>query len=377
MKHRFCQQARWPNIASDGSWKWAHVDNGTSPSSFRFNASEGCPAAAHNWAAEKDAWLHTYLARDWSDEYLKVRSIDAAGSTIEYAPASPASPGGRWIAVNFLAELDKESEYYIDRSTGIIHFLPPTSGAGVAGIDGAFVSAAHNVINATGLSHVTFRGLHMAHSRGTALVAVKSESVLVDNCTIGNSGGNATNIHGSRSGVNNSFVSGVGCAGVSVIGGDHVTLEPAHNFVTHSKITGYARWKRTYMPGIFWAGVGNRYAHNKISYGPHNAILGGGNEADCYSGSGSCGGNDCVFEHNNISDVAFECDDTGAFYSCGQDGTAFITRGNIVRNNTFTRVCMTEKTSLGFPSVQAVYLGERTTLQHPFCGLTCRRPQTT
>ena len=115
----------------------------------------------------------------------------------------------------------------------------------------------------------------MAHSRGTALVVVDADSVLVDNCTIQNLGGNATNIHGKNSGVANSFVSGVGCMGVSVVGGDHITLEPAHNFVLNTTITHYARWKRTYMPAIFWAGVGNRYSGNRISWGPHNAILGG------------------------------------------------------------------------------------------------------
>ena len=35
---------------------------------------------------------------------------------------------------------------------------------------------------------------------------------------------------------------------------------------------------------------------------------------------------------------AFETADTGAFYSCGQDGTAFINRGNVLRRNHFRDV---------------------------------------
>ena len=43
---------------------------------------------------------------------------------------------------------------------------------------------------------------------------------------------------------------------------------------------------RRYQPGILWAGVGNVYAENHIHDAPHNAILGGGNEATC-SGNGT------------------------------------------------------------------------------------------
>lgn len=44
---------------------------------------------------------------------------------------------------------------------------------------------------------------------------------------------------------------------------------------------------------------------------------------------------------------------------CGQDGQAWVNRGNVVRYNTFTHIRMTEKTTLGSPSVQAVYLDDQ------------------
>ena len=90
-----------------------------------------------------------------------------------------------------------------------------------------------------------------------------------------------------------------------------------------------------------------------------------------------CGGNDCVFE-SNVSDLPlfpclflcpfrfnltpfyscflftrqliehtnYECDDSGSFYTCGQQGTAFINRGNVLRNNTFRRVRQEDKSVL-------------------------------
>ena len=97
-----------------------------------------------------------------------------------------------------------------------------------------------------------------------------------------------------------------------------------------------------------------------------------------------CGGNDILFESNVIEHTNYECDDSGSFYTCGQQGapiahatnhwlvvnqvigsiywlyvlnsmyswclvvrrchciassgTAWINRGNILRNNTFRRV---------------------------------------
>ena len=97
----------------------------------------------------------------------------------------------------------------------------------------------------------------------------------------------------------------------------------------------WLQWERTSQPAILWAGVGNTYSFNHIHDAPHNGILGGGNEATC-SGTGSepaivekmCGGNDCVFESNVIEHTNYECDDSGSFYTCGQQGTAFINRGS-------------------------------------------------
>ena len=72
-----------------------------------------------------------------------------------------------------------------------------------------------------------------------------------------------------------------------------------------------------------------------------------------------CGANDNLFESNLVEHVAFECDDTGAFYTCGQQGTAFVNRGNVLRNNTFRHVRMQDHTNLGYPSVQAIYLDDQ------------------
>ena len=70
-------------------------------------------------------------------------------------------------------------------------------------------------------------------------------------------------------------------------------------------IQGHSRWARARSPGIFWAGVGNRFVSNTIRHTPDMAIYGGGNQA------GEEGGCDNLFQDNTIDRAMFETTDTG------------------------------------------------------------------
>ena len=106
------------------------------------------------------------------------------------------------------------------------------------------------------------------------------------------------------------------------------------------KLVPRSLWKRTYVPGIFWQGVGNNYSYNTVTNGPHNCMLGGGNEGwpwgqtDTVAGDGS----QCLFDGNTLDTCVYECGDCGAFYSCGQQGMAWVNRGNILRNGVFKNI---------------------------------------
>ena len=49
--------------------------------------------------------------------------------------------------------------------------------------------------------------------------------------------------------------------------------------VSGNTVTQFGLYKRTYQPGIHWAGVDNNYTHNTVTNGPHACIAGGGNDA--------------------------------------------------------------------------------------------------
>jgi hypothetical protein len=91
---------------------------------------------------------------------------------------------------------------------------------------------------------------------------------------------------------------------------------------------------------VCFVGVGNNYSHNSVHNGPHNCMLGGGNEGwpwgqtDTVAGDGS----QCLFDGNTLDTCVYECGDCGAFYSCGQQGMAWVNRGNILRNGVFKNI---------------------------------------
>lgn len=134
-------------------------------------------------------------------------------------------------------------------------------------------------------------------------------------------------------------VYGTGCGAVVTLGGDLATLTPSNNLIENNHIHDYARIVRTYNAGIGWFGtVGGLFRNNSIHNAPHTGMLGAGALN--------------TFEGNTFDTLLQESTDSGAFYV----GRSWTNRGNVVRKNTFSNIRATEKTTLGAPSVQAIYL---------------------
>jgi hypothetical protein len=345
------------------------------------------------WGAEamnNHPHLHGYFVEDFSDRYLNISSVYAknatdASLTVGAAP-TPQKVGARFYALNLLSELDEPGEYYIERSTrtpeaaarfGMLYFYPPVGFA--ESKQPAFVSAATNVISlAPNTSHITFGGLRIEHSRSTAVVPAITPSdpawwpanplamatsgwiqnITFTKCVIANTGqGGLVLERCNGCTVDDSEVYGVGGTGITVSGGNHKTLARSDNLIKNCSIHRYARWSRAYKPGLQWAGVGNSFIGNRVFDAPSQAVVGGGNEAVCGTchrdhkdnlqcsnsfevsdDQAACGGNDNLWSGNYFANISWEVSDAGGFYSCGQSGTGFTTRGNVVRDNVFENV---------------------------------------
>jgi hypothetical protein len=284
---------------------------------------------------------------DWADSYCEIQSIVAdgqGGAVITVEPNSPPVygflPRARFYGVNILSELDAVGEYYIDTDKEVIYWMPPPGGVSAA--DEVVLSVAHALINSTGpVANVAFSGLTALYARGTAISLAGVANVSIAGVTSALHGHTGFSVSGTGVTLRDSTVFGTGCAAATVTGGDIARLLPSNNLVVNNTMHDYARIVRTYNPGLGWFGaVGQTMANNTFRNAPHNGMLGGGALN--------------LIEGNTFDTLLYEATDSGAFYV----GYSWTNRGNVVRGNTFRNIRATEKTTLGYPSVQAIYLDD-------------------
>ena len=413
----------WMSIGSQGGsnpWgkQWFAID--TNVTSIAESESESESERPTRWDEEarrsKDMWFHGYWTYDWSDSYVLAAAVTVVSTLTPSTTAAPPNvfvnvsslvktynylPGDRVAVVNALCELDAPGEYYIDRATAMLSFIPPTPNRRLAPGDQLSISllsaspssssssssppsssssssssgssspaspvsssSAPSAPSASssslsfsspsttssscllcleGVSHVTFQSIEFGLTRGDTVHVVNGSNVQFIDCSISNSGRNGillSGVQGAR--VVNSTVVAMGCAGIHMEGGDLASLTPSNMTLQGNTISKYSRTMRSYNPGVSWSGVGHVVRGNHIFDAPHAAILGGGVNS--------------LFEGNVVENVCYETSDAGAFYS----GRNWGERGNVLRGNVFrsirTRVRLNHWPPGG--SVHAVYLDD-------------------
>jgi len=292
-----------------------------------------------SWENPGDVWMWGYWYFDWASGTLEIASIGEEKNTITTEQASwyNARKGQRYYYFNVLEELDTPGEFYIDREAGTLYLYPPGDLSDVT-VDLSLLAEPLVRMEA---SNVHFDGITFETSRTAGIEMEGTAHNRVRNCTFRRLGAKAVDIAGGKetvdNGVLNCNIADTGKGGVDIDGGHRPSLTPGGNFVVGCDIRRFSRVNATYSPAIGFGGVGNFGAHNEIHDAPHTAILGGGNE--------------CVFEYNEIHHVAQETSDVGAFYM----GRDFTQQGNVVRYNYFHHV----KNDVGGHGQMGVYLDDQ------------------
>ncbi|HZK81460.1 MAG TPA: right-handed parallel beta-helix repeat-containing protein, partial [Humisphaera sp.] len=287
------------------------------------------------WTHSPDLWIHGYWTRDWADSYEKVKYINVGTHEIVTEPPHGIygySKGKRFVVLNVFEELNEPGEWYLDRASGILYYWP----AAPIRDGAAFVSTLGDpLVVIHGAAFVNFRDISFECSRGAGMIMTGASHSHVVHCSFSNLGSFAVSVgsHGENltddlykeptldtdAGFDNGIIAcdirHVGEGGILLGGGDRKSLAPGNNFAVNNLIADYSRWVRTYRPGIYVHGVGNRVAHNRITDAPHVGIL--------------LAGNDHIVEYNEIARVCTETADSGAIYM----GRDFTERGNVVRFN--------------------------------------------
>jgi hypothetical protein len=319
--------ARWPNRDADHpvTGGWAYADGPPVPMYADIpgeprNVLRYKPADRRNWARPEEAEVMVFPRFNWWNDVLRIASIDRAART--YTLAADASygirSGDRYFVQNVVEELDAPGEWYLDKAAGTLYFWPPDDAdpATMA----VFAPAVRTILEfREGAAHITFRGFTFECAEGTAVWLHGARDCRIAGSTIRNvgdyNGSGVVVAGGKHNGVAGCDIYEVGRDAVSLDGGDRDTLEPAGNYADNNYIHHVGVFYKQGV-GVSVAGVGNRVSHNLIHDCPRFGI--------------SWGGNDHVFEFNEIRHCDLETADCGAIYSWQVDWTR---RGTQIRYN--------------------------------------------
>ncbi len=322
--------SRWPN---DGPARIERiVDKGESAPGApkrvgKFVAREERVA---RWPVDLGVWLEGYWRVPWDARTVRVAEINAHTREITLAApvaggigskyAGPAGSGSEpWWGVNLVEEIDQPGEWAIDFTSSRLFWWPPRGWRSGEVVLSDLTTPAIRVEKA---SFVKIEGLRLRNGLLNGIEVVDSQHVEVAGCDLRNFGGSGVVVQkGSNVTVRSCDIADMGQSGIVLGGGDRATLRSCEHTATNNHIQKVGHLKKTYAPGIlvgiFGAGdaVGCKVSHNFIHDVPHGGI--------------QYGGNNHVFEYNEISHAVLSSDDMGAFYTTN-DWTSC---GNLLRYN--------------------------------------------
>ncbi|SFS85804.1 Right handed beta helix region [Zhouia amylolytica] len=308
------------------------------------------------WKYESDPWIAGYFMWGYADDMVSVKEINDTERTITTKIPTlygfgDQKPWRKWYGVNILRELDANGEYYIDRSRGMLYFR---SKEDVKQVEISVLEDPFFQIE--GVKNVAVKGITFECSRGLGIAMDATENVTIENCVFKNLGslgitvgqgitpfkkyrhegtGTATsglvgslqqhlyvNTTFNRLAGTNNMIRGcvfyqLGAGGVSLGGGDRLSLAPGNNIVENCEFYDLNRIEKSYRPAVHLTGVGNKVRHCEMYDLPSMAIL--------------MHGNNHLIEYNYIHDVCLEVEDQGAVYY-GRDPSE---RGSVIRYNYF------------------------------------------
>ncbi len=322
--------SRWPNhgystmerVLDKGEWNSGAPKRG---GVFVFRDER-----AARWKADGNLWVNGFWRVPWQPEAVRVAAIDPAKRSITMAAPVSGGIGSKyagaegsgkepWQVINALEEIDQPGEWCVDFGSKTLYLWPPApldkTRIAISDLDAPLVKLQN-------VSHLSLRGLTLENGLGNGIEIGGGENIAVVGCTLRRLGRSGVVVKGgARHGVRSCDLYELGEGGIYLSGGDRKTLTPAGHFAENNHIYYFGARKKTYAPGIAvgaydaGAAVGCRVTNNFIHDAPHAAVL--------------YGGNDNIFEYNEVLRVALDSGDVGAFYTW-HDWTS---RGNILRFN--------------------------------------------
>ncbi|MCX6134848.1 MAG: right-handed parallel beta-helix repeat-containing protein [Ignavibacteriales bacterium] len=315
------------------------------------------------WAGVSDVWLQGFFNHGFSDDKIRIASIDTVQQEVTlssphmYSLASGQN-FNQYVALNVLEELDQRGEWYVDTASGMLFLWPPGD---IAATRVTVSILEQPLIALDNTSYCTLRDLVIENGRGLGVSLEGGTNNRIVNCVVRNvgtvgimlgQGARQTFPHitaddyegvpssrevgsfhshmyrntvwdrnaGEHHVIEGCEVYNTGSGGIILGGGSKKNLVPGGNVVTDCRIHDFNRRNKAGAAGVIVDGCGNLVAHNEIYNADLQAML--------------VHGNDHVFEYNHIHHVALNSNDASAWY-LGRDPSD---QGNVVRWNFFHHV---------------------------------------
>lgn len=271
---------------------------------------EGREAA---WANESSMY-YGYWRNGYTYGIAKVTSTENGVMKISGNPA-----GG--LIMNALCELDAPGEYYIDTAEKKLYYYPESS------LDNVYLAtgARKNVISLNGAENMKFENIDIFCTTGDGFNISNCNNITIYSSEIKGIGSGRVNgapygygIYAANTSnllVTDCEVAETAENGISVSGGEQVTLTSSNNVIANTSVHDFAKLRKAGSVGIKLGGVGATVSHCEVYNAPHQAI--------------TFSGNNHVIENNRIYNVLKETSDAGAIY-CGR---SWVGRGSVIKNN--------------------------------------------
>jgi len=336
------QLSRWPNNSMEPIGKILVSGNEKDKKEGNLPVFHFKTGRPKRWKNANEIWLSGYFAHGYADDMIKVKAMNLEDNTFHMNDFTTyefmtGAAYRQWFAVNLLEEIDLEGEYSIDEKAQKMYFLPKGKVSELK-----LLRMKEPLMAIENCENVSIQNITLENSRGIGIYIENAKGTLVDGCTIRNLGsvaicmgkGNSTEIKsakhsmsdggeqasrmigsmmgalytntildrhaGTNNGLKNCQIYNTGGGGIILSGGNRLTLESGNSFVENCKIHNYNRIEKSYRPGIWIDGVGNKITGCDIFNAPSMAILFHGNEH--------------VIEYCKITNVCTEVDDQGAIY---------------------------------------------------------------
>jgi len=308
-----------------------------------------------DWTNLQDVEVIVY--HFWTDSHLPIASVDTVSNLVTFAHKAGktftddfSEDGARYIVENVFEALDAPGEWYLDRRSGTLYYLPmPGESLNNAEVMApkleAFLQLKGDPAKGQFVENLVFRGLVFRHSRfelppgnsndqqGSASVraAVSMQGARrcrFERCEFSNLGTWA--IEAGRGCVENVFVRNeiarVAAGGFRLNGGterDHPFERNGHNVITDNRLHDYGQVYPSAVGILLMHTEGNTVAHNEISHGYYTGISVGwqwGYQRSVRQGN--------VIEFNHIHHIGKGLlSDMGGIYTLG------VSPGTVLRNN--------------------------------------------